>query len=67
MVAAAGAELSVEGGTIEHGDDGVIDIRRAPSASTLEVRCAAGTDLTISTVSGEIDSSVRSGRSASPP
>ena len=50
-----GAELSVEGGTIEHHDDGTIHIRRAPTSSTIEVRCAPGTDMTVGTVSGKIE------------
>jgi DUF4097 and DUF4098 domain-containing protein YvlB len=54
VVAEAGAALSVAGGSYSAGVDGVIEIRPEKS-STLEVRCAAGTDLTISTSSGAID------------
>jgi DUF4097 and DUF4098 domain-containing protein YvlB len=54
VVAVPGAALTVEGGTYSPGADGVIDIRPKAGA-TLEVRCAAGSDLTISTVSGAID------------
>src|SRR5882757_6654349 len=52
--AAPGATLSVEGGTTKLGDDGVIDVRPRGGA-LLEVTCAAGTDLTISTASGNIE------------
>jgi DUF4097 and DUF4098 domain-containing protein YvlB len=54
VTAEPGATLRVEGGTTKLGDDGVIDIR-ARGGSLLEVTCAAGTDLTISTASGNID------------
>jgi DUF4097 and DUF4098 domain-containing protein YvlB len=47
-------ELSVEGGTIERQDDGSLHIRRAPDASSIEVRCAAGTDVTVGTASGKV-------------
>jgi DUF4097 and DUF4098 domain-containing protein YvlB len=49
-----GATLIVEGGTSKLGEDGVIDIRPR-GGSSLEVTCATGTDLTISTASGNID------------
>ncbi|HEV7525599.1 MAG TPA: DUF4097 family beta strand repeat-containing protein [Acidimicrobiia bacterium] len=55
VVASEGAELSVDGGTIGLVDDGSIRIRRAPSASTIEVQCAPGTDVTVGTVSGKVD------------
>ena len=48
------ATLLVEGGKTKLGDDGVIDVRSTGS-STLEVTCPAGTDLTISTDSGNVD------------
>jgi len=54
VVAVPGAALAVEGGTFSPGVDGVIDIR-SRARSVLEVRCAAGSDLTISTSSGAID------------
>jgi DUF4097 and DUF4098 domain-containing protein YvlB len=50
-----GIELSVDGGTIEQHDDGTIHVRRAPSASKIEVRCAPGTDVTVGTMSGKIE------------
>jgi DUF4097 and DUF4098 domain-containing protein YvlB len=49
-----GAALHVEGGTTKLGDDGVIDVR-PQGGSLLEVTCASGTDLTISTASGNIE------------
>jgi DUF4097 and DUF4098 domain-containing protein YvlB len=54
VVAEPGAALRVEGGRQSMGDDGVIDIRPL-GGSMLEVTCAAGTDLTISTASGNVD------------
>jgi DUF4097 and DUF4098 domain-containing protein YvlB len=54
VVAAPGASLAVDGGRHTLGEDGVIDIR-SDGGSTLEVHCASGTDLTISTASGAID------------
>ena len=53
VVAAPGAVLDVDGGSFVHCDDGTVDIR-ALGGSTLEVRCPAGSDLTISTGSGGI-------------
>jgi DUF4097 and DUF4098 domain-containing protein YvlB len=50
-----GIELSVDGGTFEKHDDGTIYVRRAPSASKIEVRCAVGTDVTVGTMSGKIE------------
>jgi DUF4097 and DUF4098 domain-containing protein YvlB len=54
VTAEPGAALVVEGGTSKLGDDGVINIRPR-GGSLLEVTCAAGTDLTISTASGNIE------------
>lgn len=45
--AAAGHELSVDGGAIELHDDGSIHIRRDPSAGAIEVHRAPGTDVTV--------------------
>ena len=56
LVQAAGdTELSVEGGTIERRDDGTVHIRRAPDASSIEVRCSTGTDVTVGTASGKVE------------
>jgi DUF4097 and DUF4098 domain-containing protein YvlB len=49
-----GAELLVEGGTSRLDDEGVINIRPS-GGSRLEITCAAGSDLTISTSSGNVD------------
>jgi DUF4097 and DUF4098 domain-containing protein YvlB len=49
-----GATLVVEGGKTKLGADGVIDIK-PKRGSELEVTCPAGTDLTISTDSGNVD------------
>jgi len=54
VLAEAGAAFSVEGGSFVQGEDGVVDIR-AIGGSELEVRCPAGSDLTISTASGAIE------------
>ncbi len=53
--ASAGTELSIEGGSAEPRDDGSIHIRRDPSANTIVVQCASGTDVTVGTDSGSID------------
>lgn len=53
--AAAGHELSVDGGAIELHDDGSIHIRRDPSAGAIEVHRAPGTDVTVGTASGRVD------------
>jgi DUF4097 and DUF4098 domain-containing protein YvlB len=55
VVAAAGQDLSVEGGTVGIDEDGTTHIRRAKPSSVVEVRCAAGTDVTVGTVSGRVD------------
>jgi len=47
--------LSVEGGSIEREDDGSLHIRRAPTASSIEVTCAVGTDVTVGTGSGKVE------------
>ena len=52
--AEAGAALAVDGGTVSSVEPGVLDIRPL-GGSVLEVRCPAGSDLTISTSSGAID------------
>jgi DUF4097 and DUF4098 domain-containing protein YvlB len=54
VVAAPGAVLDVDGGSFHQGEDGTVDIH-ALGSSVLEVRCPAGTDLTISTSSGNIE------------
>ena len=54
MVAAAGADLSVDGGRVVNNDDGTVEIH-ALGGPVLEVHCPAGSDLTISTASGAID------------
>ena len=53
VIATAGAALDVDGGSLMHADDGTIDVR-ATGSTVLEVRCPAGSDLTISTSSGNI-------------
>ena len=54
-VAGEPGEFSVEGGTIERHDDGTIHIRRGPTSSSIEVRCAPGTDVTVGTASGKVE------------
>ncbi len=54
VVAAPGSVLDVEGGAFHQSEDGTVDIH-ALGSSVLEVRCPAGTDLTISTASGNIE------------
>lgn len=53
--ASAGTELSIEGGRAETHDDGTVHIRREPSSGTIVVQCASGTDVTVGTVSGNVD------------
>jgi len=50
-----GAELEVVDGSIETRDDGTLHIRRLPSSSVIEVRCASGTEITVGTVSGKVE------------
>lgn len=54
VTAEPGATLAVEGGSSSLGEDGVVDIRPR-GGSRLVVTCAEGTDLTISTSSGNIE------------
>jgi DUF4097 and DUF4098 domain-containing protein YvlB len=54
VLAEPGATFAVERGSFVQGEDGVVDIRAA-GGSELEVRCPAGSDLTISTSSGAIE------------
>ncbi len=54
VVAEPGAQVSVEGGSLESRDDGTLEIHSLAS-STLVVTCPAGSDLTISTSSGAIE------------
>jgi DUF4097 and DUF4098 domain-containing protein YvlB len=51
----ANAELAVMGGTTEELENGTIHIRRAPSASVIEVQCAPDTDVTVGTKSGKVE------------
>jgi DUF4097 and DUF4098 domain-containing protein YvlB len=53
--AVANAELTVIGGTTEELENGTIHIRRAPSASVIEVECAPDTDVTVGTMSGKVE------------
>jgi DUF4097 and DUF4098 domain-containing protein YvlB len=53
--AVAGSELSVEGGSIERQEDGSVLVRRLRDAKTITVTCPAGTDITIGTVSGSVE------------
>src|SRR4029078_13635660 len=54
VVADPGAQVSVEGGTLQTRDDGSLEIP-ALGSSTLLVTCPTGSDLTISTASGAIE------------
>jgi DUF4097 and DUF4098 domain-containing protein YvlB len=54
VVAEPGAQVSVEGGSLESRDDGTLEIHSL-SSSTLVVSCPAGSDLAISTASGAIE------------
>jgi DUF4097 and DUF4098 domain-containing protein YvlB len=49
------SDIAVIGGIVERHDDGSIHIHRAPSESTIDVRCAPGTDVTVGTTSGKIE------------
>jgi len=55
VVATPGTVLSVDGGTIDPHEDGTLHVRRSPTANSIEVRCATGTDLTVGTVSGSVE------------
>jgi DUF4097 and DUF4098 domain-containing protein YvlB len=55
VVGEPGIELSVEGGSVVREHEGALEIRRSEGAGTIEVRCPAGSDVTIGTVSGKID------------
>jgi DUF4097 and DUF4098 domain-containing protein YvlB len=55
VVAGAPGELSVTGGTIERLADGTLHIRREKSSSSIDVRCAPGTDVTVGTASGKVE------------
>jgi DUF4097 and DUF4098 domain-containing protein YvlB len=50
-----GIELSVEGGEVVREHEGAREIRRSGGASTIVVHCPTGSDVTIGTVSGSID------------
>ncbi len=50
-----GIELRVEGGAVVSEHDGALEIRRSDGASTIVVHCPTGSDVTIGTVSGSID------------
>ena len=54
VAAVPGAALAVTGGRAASEEDGVVEIR-PDGSSTLEIACPAGSDLTISTGSGNID------------
>jgi DUF4097 and DUF4098 domain-containing protein YvlB len=54
VVASPGTVLDVDGGSFHQGEDGTVDIH-ALGSSVLDVRCPTGTDLTISTGSGNIE------------
>ncbi len=55
VVAVPGAGLTVEGGSVVAQHDGVLEIRRDRDKKKIVVHCAAGSDVTIGTVSGSID------------
>jgi DUF4097 and DUF4098 domain-containing protein YvlB len=55
VVPAADAELSVEGGNVVGEYEGVQDIRRAEGAKTIVVHCPPGTDVTVGTTSGSVE------------
>jgi DUF4097 and DUF4098 domain-containing protein YvlB len=55
VTALPGAALEVSGGTVVHEEKGVLLVRRTPGASKIEIRCAAGSDVTIGTVSGSVE------------
>jgi DUF4097 and DUF4098 domain-containing protein YvlB len=55
VIASPGAELAVDGGVMERGDDGVLRVRRSKGSATIELRCPPATDLIIGTASGTVD------------
>jgi DUF4097 and DUF4098 domain-containing protein YvlB len=53
VVAAPDQKLAVEGGTV-HEHRGTFEVRRSSGASPLVVRCPAGSDVTVGTISGRV-------------
>jgi DUF4097 and DUF4098 domain-containing protein YvlB len=55
VVAEPGAELSIDGGAVVGEHDGALQVRRTEGAKTIVVHCPAASDVTIGTVSGDIE------------
>jgi len=55
VFAADGVDLTVDGGTMEARADGSIEVRRAHDARMIELRCPTGTDVTVGTMSGSVE------------
>src|SRR5215475_13516408 len=55
ITAAMHHDLTVVGGFVKHLDDGTADIRRDRGSDGIEVMCPPGTDVTIGTVSGTVE------------
>jgi DUF4097 and DUF4098 domain-containing protein YvlB len=55
VIATPGAGLSIDGGAIVSEVDGVVDIRRSRTSDEIVVHCDPGTNVTIGTLSGRVD------------
>ncbi len=55
VTAAYGSTLEIEGADIEEQVDGSMQVRALSGSKTVEVRCATGTDVSIGTASGRIE------------
>jgi DUF4097 and DUF4098 domain-containing protein YvlB len=56
VIAESGQELTIDGGTVTgESVDGVLDIRRARGSDTITVLCPPDTDVTVGTVSGNVE------------
>jgi DUF4097 and DUF4098 domain-containing protein YvlB len=55
VVAHPGAELAIEGGAVVGEHEGELQVRRTEGAGTIVVHCPVYSDVTIGTVSGNID------------
>jgi DUF4097 and DUF4098 domain-containing protein YvlB len=55
VTAEVGATLDVKGGNVERDPEGGLRIDGARPSKAIEVRCAAGTDLVIGTISGAVE------------
>jgi DUF4097 and DUF4098 domain-containing protein YvlB len=55
VIAEAGTDLRVDGGSVVGAHDGALEIRRDRHASEIVVYCPVGSDVTVGTVSGPVE------------